>query len=201
MFLTRTASREFPDSMTSAWSPEKISSLLYNTFITKPSLDYKSLPESLCSEMRRATIDILITFDPHGVSFHPNHISLYHGARLFVSSLIRNNSQRQPPVSLYTLSSVTCIRKYTGILDVFATLVAFALAMWVNVAVGTGRSKESDSERPAALVFMHGLGKGGWASARKAMTVAHASQMKWFRYGWIFVSRYVFMNDLRLERI
>ena len=29
-----------------------------------------------------------------------------------------------------------------------------------------------------------------------AMTRAHVSQMRWFRWGWIGVSRYMVVNDL-----
>jgi N-acetylglucosaminylphosphatidylinositol deacetylase len=33
------------------------------------------------------------------------------------------------------------------------------------------------------------------------MISAHQSQMVWFRYGWITLSRYMYINDLRLERV
>ncbi|KFY19018.1 hypothetical protein V491_04622, partial [Pseudogymnoascus sp. VKM F-3775] len=52
-----------------------------------------------------ATIDVLITFDRSGVSAHPNHISLYHGARHFIASLIKNRPGWDSPVDLYTLST------------------------------------------------------------------------------------------------
>lgn len=37
--------------------------------------------------------------------------------------------------------------------------------------------------------------------AQKAMTDAHVSQMRWFRWGWIGMSRYMVMNDLVLESV
>lgn len=37
--------------------------------------------------------------------------------------------------------------------------------------------------------------------AQKAMTHAHMSQMRWFRWGWIGLSRYMVLNDLVLERV
>ncbi len=52
-------------------------------------------------------------------------------------------------------------------------------------------------------MFLAGLAPGsvGLPTAWKAMTTAHASQMVWFRYGWIVFSRYMVMNDLRLEKV
>lgn len=97
---------------------------------------------------------------------------------------------------MYTLTSVPFVRKYAGILDVFASLGGAAM-LW------RGGANKEDKTRPAArgLLFMHGFGSGGWATAREAMTSAHVSQMVWFRYGWITLSRYMFMNDLKLEEI
>ncbi|RMZ87311.1 hypothetical protein DV736_g5461, partial [Chaetothyriales sp. CBS 134916] len=44
----------------------------------------------------RATIDVLITFDASGISSHPNHIALYHGARQFLSNLMRSHPPTAP---------------------------------------------------------------------------------------------------------
>ncbi|KAF2785690.1 hypothetical protein K505DRAFT_344444 [Melanomma pulvis-pyrius CBS 109.77] len=70
-----------------------------------------------------AAIDVLLTFDADGVSGDPNHISLYQGAKAFVAALVRGESGRASPVDLYTLKSVSLLRKYISILDVFATLM------------------------------------------------------------------------------
>ena len=137
-------------------------------------------------------IDVLITFDSQGVSSHPNHISLYHGARAFVSSLAGgDNPKNKGPhiIELYALTSVNFVRKYTGMFDVFATLGSSAAFL---------SSEARAAERPSSLVYMHGLGREGWATARRTMTEAHVSQMRWFRYGWITLSRYMYVNDLNL---
>lgn len=168
--------------MTTTWDTDKIASLLRDAFAPNPSPS---------SAQPTANIDVLITFDARGVSGHPNHISLYHGARAFVSSLTAHKPGWSSPVDLYTLTSVNFFRKYTGILDMFATLATSAFS---------GASAKKAQSHPGSLVFMHGLlGKDGWLTAREAMTRAHLSQMVWFRYGWITLSRYMFMNDLRLE--
>lgn len=182
--------------MTTTWSTDSISHLLRGAFApnltTSKSLNDKEAP--------KVTIDVIITFDAHGISSHPNHISLYHGARAFVSSLTAGRPGWSNPVDMYTLTSVNIMRKYTGILDVFATLGTTAVDVWKGVGAKSVRTKDN-VRHPAALVFMHGFGPGAWATAQKAMTKAHVSQMVWFRWGWITVSRYMFINDLRLERV
>jgi N-acetylglucosaminylphosphatidylinositol deacetylase len=194
--------------MTTTWPTETISNLLRDAFApttsnsTSTSTDTEATTtRTTKSEPPKATIDVLITFDKHGVSSHPNHISLYHGARHFVASLTANRPGWANPVDMYTLTSVGIARKYAGIVDVFATLPATAMGVWWD---GKAKAKGKDHNgrrRPAALVFMHGFGTGGWATAREAMTRAHVSQMVWFRWGWITISRYMFMNDLRLEEV
>jgi N-acetylglucosaminylphosphatidylinositol deacetylase len=42
---------------------------------------------------------------------------------------------------------------------------------------------------------------GEMRRAQKAMTVAHKSQMRWFRWGWIGASRYMVVNDLKLAKV
>lgn len=213
---------DFPDSMNTTWPADKIATLLREAF-TQPqpqpqtpspsSKGAKSKAKTTTSaagagasaDGNTPTIDVLITFDTRGVSAHPNHISLYHGARAFVASLAPGGSSS--PVDLYTLTTVNVVRKYAGVLDAFATLASGALAAWRGAdrsggGGGGSRSVEVvEKQHPPALVFMHGFGRGGWATAREAMTRAHVSQMVWFRYGWITLSRYMFMNDLRLEKI
>lgn len=184
--------------MTTTWSTEKISTLLRDAFAPNNN----NTTTTTTNEAPKSTIDALITFDSSGISSHPNHISLYHGARHFVASLTAGRPGWASPVDMYTLTTVGWARKYAGVLDVFATLPATALDVWRGAGAGGIRAKDKDGRRrPAALVFMHGFGAGGWATAREAMTRAHVSQMVWFRWGWITISRYMFMNDLRLEKV
>ncbi|KAI1105636.1 LmbE-like protein [Jackrogersella minutella] len=183
---------DFPDSMTKTWDPSKISALLTSAFA--PHLSTANASSST-SEAPTAGIDVLITFDAGGVSSHPNHISLYHGARSFVSSLARGEPGWAPPVDLYTLPTVGLPRKYLGFLDVFFTLVGAAV---------NGAHRRSGRGNPGALVSLSSLVGGGresYGAARRAMTEAHQSQMVWFRWGWIALSRYMYMNELRLERV
>lgn len=178
-------SDDFPDSMTKTWDASQISTLLSAAFA--PNLPRHG---AAASTPPTAAIDVLITFDADGVSGHPNHISLYHGAKAFVAALVHGEPSRASPVDLYTLKSVSLLRKYMSVLDVFATL----MTAWGR---GVGRGNMA---HPDGLIFMAGLsGAGGVSTAWRAMTRAHRSQMVWFRYGWIAFSRYIVMNDLWLE--
>jgi len=175
----------FQDGMTNNWDSDAIAGLLGAAFAPKLAQQKKA------DTAPTASIDAIITFDAGGVSHHPNHISLYHGAKTFVAALIAGRTGWEPPVDLYTLTTVPFVRKYSGIFDVVATLVSWTFG-----------TKLVNTEHPRGLVFLNGLGNhGSFTTAWKAMTTAHKSQMVWFRYGWITLSRYMYMNDLKLDKI
>lgn len=85
-------------------------------------------------------------------------------------------SETANETGLYTLTSVSIFRKYISVLD-------GPLTLW----------------KGGKLVFVSTL--EGLRTAQKAMTDAHVSQMRWFRWGWIGLSRYMVVNDLVEERI
>ncbi|GAW22768.1 hypothetical protein ANO14919_123110 [Xylariales sp. No.14919] len=187
-------SPDFPDSMTTTWDSDRISTLLRNAFA--PHLANTSRPTSSRNEAPAVGIDALITFDNSGVSSHPNHISLYHGARTFISALLKGRPGWASPVDLYTLTSVGILRKYAGFLDSFTTMFALLFQ-------GADARQKSDKGNPGTLINMSVLfgGRESYGLARRAMTDAHKSQMVWFRWGWILLSRYMVINDLRLEHV
>ena len=169
----------FPDSMTVTWHPRLISNLLTATFAPKmASVSSKQAPQ--------ASIDAIVTFDAHGISSHPNHISLYNGAHAFLKALMHRHSGWDCPIKLYTLTTTSIIRKYLSIVDAPATMVGAVV-----------RKKELGGF-PTPLVFASS--PVGYRTAQKAMTTAHESQMRWFRWGWITVSRYMVLNDLKKEK-
>lgn len=190
--LTR---RDFKDSMTATWDANKISGLLSSAFA--PHLTTLKT-KSKSSTAPTATIDVLITFDSQGVSSHPNHISLYHGARTFVRSLLTNRPGWESPVYLYTLTSVNMVRKYLSVVDVLTTLVATLVGKKEGMKKGVDVLK-GDGKGVSPLLFLSDA--GDVRRAQRAMTHAHISQMRWFRWGWIGLSRYMVVNDLRLEKI
>ncbi|KAI0551065.1 putative deacetylase LmbE-like domain-containing protein [Xylaria curta] len=184
-------SPDFPDSMNVTWDTDAISTLLTSAFA--PRLPHG--PRGSREEAPKAAIDALITFDRTGVSSHPNHKSLYFGARAFIEGLLRGRPGWASPVDLYTLTSVSIWRKYASFFDAVTTLF---------VSLVRGRQRNSDKGNPGTLINMSPLFGGGRQSlgtARQAMTQAHKSQMVWFRWGWIGLSRYMVINDLRLEHV
>ncbi|KAF6804624.1 N-acetylglucosaminyl-phosphatidylinositol de-N-acetylase [Colletotrichum musicola] len=222
-------SPDFQDSMTNVWDKNKIATLLTRAFAPH------HVRQAAAGEQPNANIDVLVTFDSTGVSSHPNHISLYHGARTFVNALSGDPRWRSP-VDMYTLTSVSFLRKYSSFLDTLPTIFSWATTSGSNPPKPAKRAKlakpakpakpargededsdddEDDDEdedeqeeekgekteyHPTALVFLSQLGSGGgFATAWQAMTQAHKSQMVWFRYGWITLSRYMVINDLRLQ--
>lgn len=115
--------------------------------------------------------DILITFDAHGVSGHANHVSCLRGAQEWLPA----------GAELWTLTTVPLWRKY---LFVFDGAVQAALGAGRGMGMGMGRTWWFVSTAGEVRV------------AREAMVSAHKSQMRWFRWGWIGVSRYMVVNGL-----
>jgi N-acetylglucosaminylphosphatidylinositol deacetylase len=87
------------------------------------------------------------------------------------------------PVKLYTLTTTSIFRKYLSLLDAPATIIGAII-----------RRKEL-GDFPTPLLFVSS--PVGYRTAQKAMTTAHESQMRWFRWGWISLSRYMVLNDLK----
>lgn len=170
----------FPDSMTTTWHPGLISNHL--TALFAPNM--ASIPSN---QPPRCNIDALITFDSSGVSGHPNHKSLYKGAVKFLEAIMHRHPGWQRPVSVYTLTSVNILRKYASLMD---APLSIASAVWARKELGAA---------PTPLLFVSG--PGNVRKAQQAMYQAHKSQMKWFRWGWIALSRYMVINDLKKYRI
>ncbi|EUC32116.1 hypothetical protein COCCADRAFT_99487 [Bipolaris zeicola 26-R-13] len=171
--------KNFPDSMTVTWHPRLISNLLTTAFAPDlSSISSKDAPQ--------ATIDAIITFDARGISGHPNHKSLHAGAHSFLKALMHRHSGWECPVKLYTLTTIPIFRKYLGLFDAPATIIGAML------------QKKQLGGFPTPLLFASS--PIGYRTAQKAMTTAHESQMRWFRWGWITLSRYMVLNDLKLEK-
>ncbi|MCJ1352906.1 MAG: N-acetylglucosaminyl-phosphatidylinositol de-N-acetylase [Icmadophila ericetorum] len=192
--------KAFPDSMHATWDVGKIVGILSSAFASEQALEKvtrRPIMGQTPSEkdVPRSTIDILITFDRQGVSSHPNHISLYHGAVSFLRTLMANKAGWECPVTLYTLTSVSIIRKYASVLDAPFTMLGLALSAGSASVKGKGRK----GGMPNQLLYLSDLGQ--YFKAQGAMTRAHRSQMRWFRWGWIGIGRYMVVNNLRREYI
>lgn len=191
--------------MTTTWKEEEITSLLASAFAPELAATMSKTNSGAGAAKKAkdtnkapsATIDVLLTFDQHGVSNHPNHRSLYHGAVNFLHVLMKGKAGFTCPVTLYTLTSTPIYRKYAGVLDAPLSMI---LGVWSNIRSGlSGKQKRDSGDGPARLLFVSSIAE--WMTAQAAMVRGHPSQMVWFRWGWITIGRYMTVNDLKREKV
>lgn len=168
-------SKNFPDSMTATWDAKVIAQSLTRYFAPDLATTAKTVAPT-------ARIDAIITFDQGGVSGHPNHKSLYHGALAFLNGMMQGRAGWECPVKMYTLTSTNVLRKYSSVLDSVFTIASCIFR----------RKEKGEFPTPLLAVSL----PGDVRKAQLAMTTAHKSQMRWFRWGWIGISRYMVINDL-----
>lgn len=163
--------KQFPDSMTIDWNPKKVA---------------RKVDQLIKADTNKESVNIL-SFDQFGVSNHTNHRALYKAAYLLSrNSGLKSDSEETPiNYAFWTLNTVSVFRKYISIVDSFVIYIMKRLDMdGYSSAVSTVESTTvvSDFEE--------------YSKTLSAMTKAHVSQMKWFRYGWIIFSRYMVVNDV-----
>ncbi|KAF7720246.1 Uncharacterized protein PECH_003361 [Penicillium ucsense] len=186
----------FPDSMSTTWAAEHITSLLASAFSPDLAAALNGTTKKNVQKAPTATIDVLLTFDQHGVSNHPNHRSLYHGAVRFLKTMMTDKEGFDCPVTLYTLTSTSMLRKYIGVLDAPYSMVTGFL----GTVFGKGDARKARAAgTPRRLMFVSSV--GDWLTAQSAMVRGHQSQMVWFRWGWITIGRYMTVNDLKREKV
>ena len=179
----------FPDTMSRKWSADLIADVLSERLM----LTGRQTTQPASSKSQKAHVDVVITFDEEGVSSHPNHISLNDGAKAFIkqirgaTDIPSTTSREESSLVLYALRSTNVLRKYLSVFDAPMTMLQHFTSKQHTVAL------------PSSLLFLSNL--SNYKIARKAMTMAHKSQMVWFRWGWISLSRYMLLNDLTKEVI
>jgi len=121
---------------------------------------------------------VIVTFDDYGVSGHPNHIATYKGCVQAVSAGAHtpppsssgsgsgSSAAGCPAVSVLSLDSTNLCRKFSGIFDTLFSSVS-------------GADLVTSLWHPLASL--------------RAMQ-AHRSQLVWFRYLFVFLSRYSYVN-------
>jgi N-acetylglucosaminylphosphatidylinositol deacetylase len=127
----------------------------------------------------------LVSFDDYGVSGHVNHIATFKGCVLALSLLSPQQQQQQQhpinPIKLLCLESVVLCRKFSGPLDVPLSL-SYAYA------------HHDDDDADAATQLCCTL----WdPSVPLTAMRQHRSQLVWFRYLFIALSRYSYVNTFR----
>lgn len=195
----------FQDGAQNDWKKEDIAEFLSQRFAPHTAADQAAATSSLTSDQRSEqrlmqpmddkamflsssidTPDVIVTFDPQGISSHPNHSACYHGAVHFVTC---SNNQPTRKIALYTLTSISIFRKYISVLDAPISLLLSSLQL----------KPGATTAKADRVLFVSGL--RDYARAFGAMVLAHKTQMVWFRWGWIITGRYMVVNDLKREMI
>lgn len=137
--------------------------------------------------------DVVLTFDEYGISNHPNHKSLYHGA-------IASGK------SVFALKSWKINEKYSSTLATNIQIVLRLLDFFVSVFINKVKPYGIESYVPTTLLqkLHQKLHENVHIFADlpstilgvAAMSNAHSSQMVWFRWGWLAVSKYGNSNEL-----
>lgn len=198
---------DIADFLSQRFSPQAISNPTANATTTtfSSTLQQRPQPKQQREEDREAactsnigpprtstvSIDTIVTFDSHGISTHPNHCACYHGSIEFLRNLTHTNDS-PCPVTLYTLTSISLLRKYTSVLDAPISILLSRLnILRRNRGMATGQEDRA--------IFVSGF--RDYARAFGAMVLAHKTQMLWFRWGWIVSGRYMVVNDLKREKL
>lgn len=131
---------------------------------------------------------VLITFDETGVSNHPNHISLYYGTRKYV--------QQTQEAVMYKLKLLNFLEKYSFTLltniELFVDLMSkliLGTTLKLNINISFFNTAKVNSIKIYSDLNM-------LSASYAAMAYGHFSQMVWFRYGWLILSRYLTFNNL-----
>ncbi|KAI9217870.1 putative deacetylase LmbE-like domain-containing protein [Blastocladiella britannica] len=135
--------------------------------------------------VKRDGITQIVTFDNGGVSGHPNHIAISR-------ALQSDASLGKITWHLYSVPSV--VAKYLPFsLDAFRTLTSGSSRPRDHYQLGTtGSVRQSATDE----VVWRVVSRPAQIERAKTAMRAHASQMVWFRYLYIKVSRYMAVNEL-----
>ena len=142
----------------------------------------------LIPHIRRHNICAIITFDGHGVSGHPNHIALYAALRDLLSS---QSNMLPRHLKLWALESVGIVRKFMGPLAVLEhDIMTLFHAMMTLLGFFKRAENERDSEAEQCITCCLNI-----TLVRRCL-LAHWSQAVWYRWIFIYLSRYSFVNRL-----
>eukprot|EP00842_Homolaphlyctis_polyrhiza_P002085 jgi/Hompol1/2878/HPOL_003054-RA len=112
---------------------------------------------------------------------HTNHKALYAAMKLAKSS-------KRITLPVYTLTTISVLRKFSSLIDVCWTSLSFNLAAIIN------RGNANLSDTPLKRLFVSS--PQDYINACTAM-FQHSSQLVWFRYLYIVFSRYMIINELQ----
>lgn len=167
----------YQDGMNITWDALEVSKSLQSLIGTSPKLPL-----------------VLITFDSQGVSHHPNHISLYNGTLKFFNTYYKN--QKSKLGRLYLLKSLNFWEKYSFTLltniELFFHHLSTPFYKLFNFNINIGFFQNISDKSSIQIYSDLNMLSVSYA----AMTYGHFSQMVWFRYAWLGLSRYLTFNYL-----
>lgn len=136
---------------------------------------------------------VLLTFDQNGVSDHPNHRSLYYGVQKYANDTVAQGGTG--PIVL-SLKSWPLIEKYSSFIWVNMQLLwkyiqETKLPTLINQKVPDLFPLQTESDS-----FTIYSDFNAWFVSLATMSYAHYSQIVWYRWIWIFLSKYMNSNEL-----
>ncbi|KAG7884516.1 hypothetical protein KL938_001643 [Ogataea parapolymorpha] len=153
--------------------------------------DTSAIAATLAKELKELPLhkskQILVSFDEEGVSGHPNHKSLYYGVQ---------NYSKKHKLRFFKLKSWPVAAKYSAFVITNVELIA---RLFKNCSA-------IHKYLPSLVNYIPDQGQAikiyanfnSWFLNLATMTYAHYSQIVWYRWLWIFLSRYMNCNELEL---
>jgi N-acetylglucosaminylphosphatidylinositol deacetylase len=170
--------RRLQDGMQNHWASSHVSQVL--------DRHLQNHPVSIVCDLRPIIADScrdscqIITFDPKGITHHPNHIALAHGCSF---------GPRQTHGQCYALQSPSVALKFTG---PFWAIWYNSLTRYTSSTTGLSRGRSGEKVKRTMRIVNTPT---GWIQGAVAMS-AHRSQLVWFRYLYFAASRLVWYNEL-----
>lgn len=134
----------------------------------------------------------VLTFDERGISSHPNHVSLAHGARALVSESARSMSPRLRAFSLVTVPLLPT--KYSSQLSALFKSIELTCCELLRNKGGPGAivviASLCPSRKESTFISNHERYLTAVAAMKK-----HRSQLVWFRWLYVAFSRYMWVNE------
>ena len=154
--------------------------------------------------IKQYQIEICITFDEYGISYHPNHIATYHGVyyALGILQSSSNNSSivNNPSVIGYKLQTLTC-RKFIHIIDIIVSVV---------IVYNNGEYIQLPNMHDMVPKYINTYNIT-WNDLKQLhlykiynvylAMYQHRSQLVWYRYLFMAFSRYSYVNTLELIQL
>ncbi|KAH8113798.1 LmbE-like protein [Phellopilus nigrolimitatus] len=152
--------------------------------------DAKVIADHVRSYVLEHEIDIILTFDAHGISSHPNHISLERGTR----ALLWNAPRKDQTLRAFSLRTTSLLPKYAGFAAPLRAKLELALCSspFPNIPLTPIVKNFVANCSKKDAVFISGFAE--YVTALHAM-LAHQSQLVWFRWLYVTASRYMWVNE------